>query len=145
MRRPLTVLLAAITLHSGLAGAQNTEATKRRIAALEERWIQAVIQRDGAAFTNLLHPRFTYTEDDRIYSRAALIREVTTGADTVTAGENVDLKVEVFGTTAIATGWLVLRGRSGGRPFERRYRYTDTWQRVDGAWRVIAAQDCLKP
>ena len=145
MRRPLLVTLLAACLLPHAGYAQNVEATKKRIAALEDQWIQAVVKRDGPAFMRLLHPRFTYTEDDRIYSRAELIKEVTTGADTVTSGENQDLKIQLFGNTAVATGWLVLRGRSGGRPFERRYRYTDTWLLQSGRWQVIAAQDYLKP
>lgn len=136
-------LLFAIS-HS--AHAQGAEAVKRRIAQLEDSWIQAVIKRDAGAFHRLLAPTFVYTEDDRVYSKAQLIKEVTTGSDTVTAGRNEDLVVRVHGTTAIATGWLVLIGRGANGSFERRYRYTDTWQRgSDGSWRVIAAQDYLKP
>ena len=119
---------------------------QRRITALEDTWIQEVIKRDAAAFNRLLAPGFVYTEDDRVYSKAQLIKEVTTGSDTVTAGRNEDLVVRVHGSTAIATGWLVLLGRGAHGGFERRYRYTDTWQRSNGgAWRVIAAQDYLKP
>jgi ketosteroid isomerase-like protein len=136
------LLLAGLT-HA--APAQSVEATRRRIAALEDAWIQAVIKRDAAAFDRLLAPTFVYTEDDRVYSKAQLIKEVTTGTDTVTAGRNEDLVVRVHGSTAVATGWLVLIGRGSAGSFERRYRYTDTWQRSNGGWRVIAAQDYLKP
>ena len=147
-----TLLRVAVlsTVFAVAADAQVAEINraKRTIAALEEEWIQAVIKRDAAAFDRLLAPEFVYTEDDRVYTKAQLIKEVTTGADTVTAGRNEDLVVRVHGNTAIATGWLILIGRSGGKPFERRYRYTDTWQRAGAAgshWRVIAAADYLKP
>ena len=133
---------------SAPAHAQNAATTKRRIAALEDAWIQAVIKRDAAAFDRLLHPDFVYTEDDRVYSKAQLIKEVTTGSDTVASGRNEDLVIRLHGNTAIATGWLVLIGRGSSGAFERRYRYTDTWQRTGagaGSWRVIAAQDYLKP
>lgn len=124
---------------------QSLAATKRQIAALEEDWIKAVVNRDAAAFDRLLAPSFVYTEDDRVYTKAALIKEVVTGSDTVTSGRNEDLVVRVYGNTAIATGWLVLVGRGASGPFERRFRYTDTWLRTGNRWRVIAAQDCLKP
>ena len=128
-----------------LSPAQTVEATRRQITALEEDWIKAVINRDAAAFNRLLAPNFVYTEDDRVYTRAQLIKEVVTSTDTVVSGRNEDLVIRVFGNTAIATGWLVLAGHNKGGRFERRYRYTDTWQRTDGVWRVIAAQDYLKP
>jgi ketosteroid isomerase-like protein len=86
-----------------------------------------------------------YTEDDRVYTKEQLIKEVTTGSDTVTSGRNEDLVVRVHGTAAIATGWLILIGRGSSGAFERHYRYTDTWLKMGARWRVIAAQDYLKP
>ena len=146
---PRMVMLLSFVLTTP-AWAQTAEVnrSKRQIATLEEEWIQAVIKRDAAAFNRLLAPDFVYTEDDRVYTKAQLINEVVTGSDTVTAGRNEDLVVRVHGNTAIATGWLVLIGRGAKGPFERRFRYTDTWQRAGAGgarWRVIAAQDYLKP
>jgi len=145
MRR-LHLMLSVALLVAPMAGhAQTLAATKRQITALEEDWIKAVVRRDAAAFDRLLAPSFVYTEDDRVYSKAQLIKEVTTGSDTVTSGRNEDLTVRVYGNTAIATGWLILVGRGASGSFERRYRYTDTWLRTGNRWRVIAAQDYLKP
>ncbi|HJQ21819.1 MAG TPA: nuclear transport factor 2 family protein [Gemmatimonadaceae bacterium] len=136
--------VALVFLISSAAHSQ-TRAAKLTVAALEDAWIRAVIARDSAAFNRLLHPDFVYTEDDRVSSRAQLIRDVVTTGDTTTAGRNEDMRVRVHGNVAIVTGWLILTGRAGGTPFERRYRYTDTWVKVDGRWRVLAAQDYLKP
>jgi ketosteroid isomerase-like protein len=145
MSRWLVVLLAVGAIGPVSGSAQTLAATKRQIAALEEDWIAAVVRRDAAAFDRLLAPSFVYTEDDRVYTKAQLIKEVTTGSDTVTSGRNEDLTVRVYGNTAVATGWLVLIGRGASGRFERRYRYTDTWLRTGNRWRVIAAQDYLKP
>jgi ketosteroid isomerase-like protein len=146
MRRTPWMLLVAAAWLSGpsLSAAQNTVAAKRMIATLEDDWIKAVVRRDAIAFNRLLTPDFIYTEDDRVYSKQQLIKEVTTGTDTVTAGRNEDLLVRVHGTTAVATGWLVLVGRGASGRFERRYRYTDTWIKDGARWRVVAAHDYLK-
>lgn len=145
MRRITWMIPVALLLATTSSAAQSASATRRQIAELEDQWVRAVVRRDAAAFNRLLHPAFVYTEDDRVYTREQLIKEVTTGTDTVTSGENEDLRVRLFGNTAIATGWLVLRGRGASGAFTRRYRYTDTWLRTDGRWRVIAAADYLKP
>jgi ketosteroid isomerase-like protein len=137
-------VVAPLVLWSAPSGAQSNS-DRREITSLEERWIRAVIARDVRAFDRLLHPDFVYTEDDRVYTKAQLIKEVTTGSDTVTAGQNEGLEVRIFGNTAVATGWLVLRGRGPKGPFVRRYRYTDTWLKSGPTWRVIAAADYLKP
>jgi ketosteroid isomerase-like protein len=147
MRSARAVVLALVVSFAPMtAGAQaSLAATKKQIAELEDSWVQAVIKRDAAAFDRLLAPSFVYTEDDRVYTRAALIREMTAGTDTVKSGRNEDLTVRVYGNTAVATGWLILAGRGSKGAFERRYRYTDTWQKSGNTWRVIAAHDYLKP
>jgi ketosteroid isomerase-like protein len=137
------VLLVILSVSSSLPA--QAAAAKRQIAVLEEAWIKGVIKRDAGAFIRLLMPDFVYTEDDRVYTKEQLIKEVTTGSDTVTSGRNEDLTVRVHGNTAIATGWLILIGRGSSGAFERRYRYTDTWIKDGGRWRVLAAQDYLKP
>ena len=37
------------------------------------------------------------------------------------------------------------RGATRGGPFTHRYRYTDTWMKLDGRWQCIASQDYLMP
>jgi hypothetical protein len=147
MRRLRRSLLVGVVwlLGTSAAQAQGLAATKREIARLEDVWVKAVIDRDPTMFDRLLAPGFVYSEDDRTYTKAQLVKEITQGTDTVTAGRNEDLSVRVYGATAIATGWLILSGRGASGRFERRYRYTDTWARLNGRWRVVAAHDYLKP
>ena len=144
MKRVWSLLFVAMVWVPATSTAQ-AGATQRHIVALEDGWIQAVIKRDAAAFERLLAADFVYTEDDRVYNKKQLVAEITTGSDTVTSGRNEDLTVHVHGTTAIATGWLILIGRGSSGAFERHYRYTDTWLKTGARWRIIAAQDYLKP
>ena len=120
-------------------------ADERAVLDLEEAWAKAVVKRDAATFKRLLAPGFTYTEDDRMQSGAELMRDIVSGSDTVTEARNEKLATQSYGNTMIVTGWLVMRGRSGGKPFDRRYRFTDTWLKRDGQWQIIAAQDYLVP
>lgn len=121
----------------------DSTATQRALVRAEEAWAAALVRRDGAAFRRLLAPGFVYTEDDRVMTRDELLREITTGTDTVEWAGNEDMRVHPFGTTAVVTGWLVVRGRGKDGAFNRRFRYTDTWLRRDGRWQIIAAQDYL--
>jgi ketosteroid isomerase-like protein len=146
MRHARLFLLIAVVGVSSPAAGQAAPNPKRQIAALEDEWIKAVVRRDAMAFNRLLAPDFVYTEDDRVYTREQLIREITTSSDTVAGGRNEDLMVRVYGNhTAVATGWLVLEGRGASGPFTVRYRYTDTWVKFGGRWRVVGAHDYKKP
>ena len=118
---------------------------ERAVLDLEEGWAKAVVKRDAATFKRLLAPGFVYTEDARVMSGEELTREVTAGSDTVTEARNEELRTHPFGNTIVVTGWLVLRGHGGGKPFDRRFRFTDTWLKRNGQWQIIAAQDYLLP
>lgn len=120
-------------------------AAARSLLRLEDSWATALVMRDVAVFRRLLAPGFVYTEDDKLMSREDVLRDVASGSDTVTAAHNEDMVVHEFGTTAVVTGWLIVQGHGSAGAFDRRYRFTDTWVKRNGSWRIVAAQDYLVP
>jgi ketosteroid isomerase-like protein len=137
--------LSSATLAQQPKAAASRTPDERAVLDLEEGWAKAVVKRDATTFKRLLAPGFVYTEDDRVQNGEQLTRDVVSSTDTVTEARNEDLKTRTFDNTMIVTGWLIMRGRSGGKPFERRYRFTDTWLKRNGQWQIIAAQDYLLP
>jgi ketosteroid isomerase-like protein len=146
MARFLIVLLVA-ALASGQLAAQSVRSPpnsdERTLLRLEDSWASALVRRDGATFRRLLADGFVYSENDRTSTREEVLRDI--GAETVTAAHNEDMRVHRFGTTAVVTGWLVVRGHGPGGPFDRRYRFTDTWVRRNGSWQIVAAHDYIAP
>lgn len=138
---PLWLVLGIASTHACAPG----DPDARTLLQLEDAWAAAVVRRDSATFERLLADGFVYTENDRIETRAEVLHDVVAGSDTVTAAHNEDMQVHCFGTTAVVTGWLVLEGHGGGATFLRRYRFTDTWMRQGGRWRIVAAEDYLAP
>ena len=138
---PLWLVLGIASTHPCAPGDPNV----RTLLQLEDAWAAAVVRRDSATFERLLADGFVYTENDRLETRAEVLHDVVAGSDTVTAAHNEDMQVHCFGTTAVVTGWLVLEGHGAGATFLRRYRFTDTWVRQGGRWRIVAAEDYLAP
>jgi hypothetical protein len=136
--------LGASPAQAQQATSRTAPSTERALIRLENEWTRGLVQRDTALFQRLLAPRFVYTEDAQVMTRDEVIRSVV-GTDRVRAASNEDMTVYDYGNTAVVTGILVVRGSGRNGPFVRRYRYTDTWHRIDGTWRVIAAQDYLIP
>ena len=135
----LLLVLAASPL-----AAQKGPATE--LIRLENQWTTGVVKRDRALFEKLLAPKFVYTENDQLMSRADVIHEVAEGSDRVTAAHNEGMVVHEYGpTTAVVTGWLVTAGQGKSGKFARRYRFTDTWVKGDQGWQIVAAQDYLLP
>jgi Domain of unknown function (DUF4440) len=115
------------------------------LVKLEDDWARALVRRDTVVFQRLLAPGFVYSENDQTMSRDDVLRGVVSGPDTVEAAANEDMKVHRFGTTALVTGWLVVRGRGPSGAFERRYRFTDTWMKRGTRWQIVGAHDYLAP
>jgi uncharacterized protein DUF4440 len=111
---------------------------------LEDQWTTALVKRDARAFDRLLAPGFVYTEDASVMDRNDVIKSVS-GPDRVEWARNEGMKVHDFGDVQVITGVLHLKGKGKGGGFDRRYRFTDMWQRRNGRWQMIAAQDYLIP
>ena len=141
-RSALLLVLAAPPLLAQQKAAATPTATE--LVRLENQWTAGLVKRDRATFEKLLAPKFVYTENDKLMSRADVIHEVAEGSDRVTAARNEGMVVHEYGpTTAVVTGWLDGRGTSGA--FTHRYRFTDTWVKGPTAWQIVAAQDYLAP
>jgi ketosteroid isomerase-like protein len=111
---------------------------------LEDHWTTALVNRDARTFDRLLAPGFVYTENASVMTREDVIASVT-GSDHVDWARNEGMKLHDFGDVHVVTGVLHLRGRGKDGRFERRYQFTDTWQRRNSGWQIVAAQDYLIP
>ena len=111
---------------------------------LEDEWTKGLVARDSSVFDRLLAPGFVYTENASVMSRADVMASVA-GDDRVEWAGNEGMKVHDFGNTQVITGVLHLKGTGKDGPFDRRYEFTDTWQRREATWQIIAAQDYIIP
>ena len=126
--------------------AQGTpSAAERELFTVEDAWVRALIARDARTFDRLIATDWVYSDERGTTGKRAAIDEFTKGADTVTSSGNEDMRAHVYGNTAVVTGILWTKGHSKGKPFAHRYRYTDTWMRIDGRWQCIGSQDYDMP
>jgi ketosteroid isomerase-like protein len=127
------------------ARASSTTATERELYRIEDAWAQAAVRRDAKALGRLIAPKWVYSDESGRMDRDAGIAAFVSGTDTVTEASNADMRANVYGNAAVVTGILRMKGRGPRGPFDRRYRYTDTWVRMDGRWQAVASQDYLMP
>jgi len=139
----LWAFLAVLSIPVEALAAQGTRALAP--LQLEDQWTTALVKRDADTFDRLLSANFVYTENAVVMSRSDVIKSVT-GSDKVQWAQNEGMKLHDFGDVHVITGVLHLKGKDEkNRAFERRYQFTDTWQRRNGRWQIIAAQDYLIP
>ena len=139
MKRALVMVIVICTAVAWVQ-AQNTDAaTKSKIVALEQLWNQAYKAGDIKALDSILDDGIILVNDDgSVQTKAEFLASVKDSPSQPASQQQQvapeSLNVHVFGTTAIATGVLRVKGVEGGKPYTRRERFIDTWVSRGGSW-----------
>ena len=135
-------MVVALFLSASLFTAQAQDAdaaTKSKIIALEQLWNQAYKAADTKALESILDNVIVLVNDDgSVQTKNEFLASVKgNGSQSASQEQQVSpesLNVHLFGTTAIATGVMRVKGTEGGKPYTRRERFVDTWVYKGGAW-----------
>jgi len=135
----------AVVLLSLLVAAQTKDnkmgsGTEQAVAGLEQQWTDAAKASNPEPLAPLLADKFVSTD-----SQGKVIGKAETLAHTKAAkwqtNQISDVKVTVFGNTAIATGnWAGKGTDENGKPVDAHERWTDTWMKMsNGKWQCVAS------
>ena len=119
--------------------AQTTGGTEKAVAALEEQWLQSQKTNNPDLVAPLLADKFVSTgPDGKVTNKAEALANAK--ATKYVSAEYEDVKVTVFGDTAIATGGFKGKGTdASGKPMDVHERWTDTWVKMpNGKWQCVA-------
>ena len=149
MRRLMLVTMFA-TFVASVASAQKAPSSggaraDSEFVTLERRWNEAFKNRDGAALDRILAPDFVFTDDEgHTFTKAeyidAVLRLVKVGSYQLS-----DIAVRVHGTTAVVTGLWTGSFSIDGVDGSGALRYTDTFIKTSGTWRVLASHESRVP
>jgi ketosteroid isomerase-like protein len=142
MKKPLMwCLIGLLSLGSAAwSQAQQTGGTEKAVAALEQQWLQSQKTNNPDLLAPLLADKVVVTEaDGKVHGKAetlAAYKDVKWDS-----AEYNDVKVTVFGDTAIATGGFKGKGTdASGKPLDEHVRWTDTWVKMpNGQWQCVAS------
>jgi ketosteroid isomerase-like protein len=127
---------------AGASQAQQTSgATEKAVVALENQWLEAQKTNNSEAAAALWADKIADTESDgTTMTKAQMLADAK--ARKYASVELENLKVAVYGDTAIATGGLKSKGTDpSGKPFESHVLWTDTWVKMpNGKWQCVATQ-----
>ena len=140
-----TLVWCALALMSLMVAAQAKDkkmggGTEQAIAGLEQQWADAAKASNPDPIDPLLADKLVNTS-----SEGKVIGKAETLAHTKAAkwetNQISNVKVTVFGNTAIATGdWTGKGTDENGKPVDARERWTDTWMKMSGGkWQCLAS------
>jgi ketosteroid isomerase-like protein len=141
MKRISVWFLIAVIALTSAAWLYAQADTEKAVAGLEQKWLESQKANNPDMVAPLLADKFVSTgSDGKVNDKAGSLADAKKTKYTSAEYENV--KVTVFGGTAIATGGFKGKGTdASGKPMDVHERWTDTWVKMpSGKWQCVATQ-----
>jgi ketosteroid isomerase-like protein len=129
-------LVLAIVTASALA-----DDVEKEIKALELEIARAVVASDGEFIERVWDDDFFYTGvRGEVKQRDQVVSELKSGKLRFELLQFDDVRVRVYGTTAVATGLATTKGRGPQGEISGKFRYTRVYVKRGEQWRLVAFQ-----
>ena len=140
-----SVLIIAIASAISLCGCLTsqvispTSATQLREQA--DAWDRAIVHKDLTAISQNMADTFRHIDSEgHLSNKAQFLSGITSDKLVIHPYEPEDVEIRFYGDVAIMTGTTKLQGAYDGKPFKAHYRYTDTYFKESGSWRIVSVQ-----
>lgn len=139
----LAMLTAPTMALAQIAPTAATSASTSDVAMLEKlnaEWLNAYKSHDGAVLDRILSDDFeAIYPGGRVMKKADLIKAATNPARVIEVIAWEDLKILVFGDTAVVRARSRMSGKTAEGPFSSSNDYADVYVRRTGVWRAVSA------
>jgi len=116
-------------------------AAEKDLIKVENDWGNAWVKSDGKFFDHLYATEYLATGSDGIvYNKVDGIKDDTSPEYTEKSFNLTDLKVHIYGETAVVTGRNNVKFKKGGKAEQIDVRFTDVFVKRDGRWQCVATQ-----
>lgn len=114
---------------------------EQEISRVNRDFDEAERQRDFAAIERTLADDFIWTTfGGTVFDRAETSEHLKSGDSGYELYESDDVRIRMYGDTAVVTARLVRRGRDSKRDLSGEFRYTRVYVKQAGRWRMVAYQ-----
>ena len=136
----ITSLLSLAALF-GLAWGANIE---EELKKLETDRAAAAVKGDVATLEKQTSDDYTFINVyGRMSDKSQMVNAFKTGQTKLTSNELSDMKVRVYGNTAVITGKADVKGTLGGKDTNGQIMFTRVYVKKGGHWQSVAFQQTL--
>jgi ketosteroid isomerase-like protein len=108
---------------------------------IEKEFSHAIVTNDAEAVARFLADDWIIVDPDGgVIDKARFLDVIRSGALTHEAMASDDIRVRIYGNTAIVTALTTTKGKFGGQPFTTRERATDVFISQNGRWLCVLSQ-----
>jgi len=136
--KPFVFAAACLVATAAVAAPSSDE---QALMDLENKISDAYLHGDVKTVEASLDERYTLTNSRALVShRDDDLRELRAGDPKYTEFRTHEMQARTYGDAGIVIGVVSLKGSSGGKAFDADMRFTDTFVRSNGVWKMVAAQ-----
>jgi uncharacterized protein (TIGR02246 family) len=117
---------------------------EQEIKSLEEERNRAILNGDAAALERMTSDDYTFiTLRGDLRTKSDIVKGFQSKSFKYDSRTISDLRVRVFGDTAVVTGRSTQKGTEGGKDYSGDYRFTRVYVKQNGRWITVALQATL--
>jgi ketosteroid isomerase-like protein len=114
---------------------------EEELLKLEEQFAEAIIKNDPEAIERFVTDDWIIINaDGGIIDKERFLEVITSGVLTHEMMESDDIRVRVYGDSAVVTALVRTKGKFMGQEFSTHERATDVFVKRDGKWRCVLSQ-----
>ena len=115
---------------------------EQTLLKLEQDWGEATMKGDVAFVDRSEAEEYVYTDPNgQLSNKKDSLDAAKAGATKISSFKIRDVKVHVYGDSAVLTGQTQLKGKDdNGNDISGDYRWTDVFIRREGRWQAVASQ-----
>jgi ketosteroid isomerase-like protein len=122
-------------------GQERSARMQEEILQVERDFAQAVVKNDAEAVGQFLTDDWIIIDPDGgVIDKARFLGVIKSGALTHEQMESDDVRIRIYGDTAIATALTKTKGKFMGQDFTTQERATDVLVKKNDHWRVVFSQ-----
>ena len=135
----VVVLVFAVAIWAQKPAQTKSGSVEQELIKLENGWNDALVKHDWAFIDGILADDYITTDSDGVVAtKAQEMANLKSGESVVTSAAADDIKVRVYGDTAVVTFRNTDKSQSKGKDTSGQYRITDTWAKHGGRWQCVA-------
>ena len=122
-------------------GKQLTRAVEAQLVELERQLSEALAKEDAAVLNRLWSDDLVFTSPNGHMTNKTqrLAGQKPSAQSAQLANINDEVKVRVYGNTAVVTVLSTWKGKAGTQEFSDQYQATHVWVKQRGKWQLVAA------
>jgi ketosteroid isomerase-like protein len=147
MNRILTAIVLAVALSTLVSDARalnggktaNDDKTEQALRRIENELLDAFVRSDTDALDRIWAEEFSFTAPNgTVVSKENYLSLMKTGSLKYEVVKLEDLKVRVYGDTAVAAGRITVKGKVGTHIIDGQDRYLTVYVKRQGRWQQVA-------